>query len=131
MGDVDDAIRSKGLGIVVEYAGATGKPRWIKPAASSWDYTAFGRGTAPAPDETIDMLVEKRNAELDGFNLQRSGEPDHLADFIELVVPELQNRGIYKRAYREGTFRQKLFGKGDRLPSRHPAARYRPAAHHS
>jgi alkanesulfonate monooxygenase len=64
-------------------------------------------------------------AEIDGFNLQRSGEPQHIADFVELVVPELQNRGVYKPAYREGTFRQKLFAKGDRLPSGHPGARHR------
>jgi hypothetical protein len=64
-------------------------------------------------------------AELDGFNLQRAGEPDHLAAFIDLVVPELQNRGLYKTAYRDGTFRQKLFGQGDRLPGHHPAAGHR------
>ena len=66
-----------------------------------------------------------RDAEIDGFNLQRSGEPDHLADFIDLVVPELQSRGVYKQAYRDGSFRQKLFGKGDRLLAGHPAANYR------
>jgi long-chain alkane monooxygenase len=64
-------------------------------------------------------------AEIDGFNLQRSGEPQHIADFVDLVVHELQNRGIYKQAYPDGTFRQKLFVKGDRLPSGHPGARYR------
>ena len=85
-----------------------------------------------SPIQIADQLEAwMADAELDGFNLQRSGEPDHLADFIDLVVPELQNCGIYKRAYREGTFRQKLFGKGDRLPGRHPAARYRPPAPHS
>ena len=64
-------------------------------------------------------------AEIDGFNLHRSGEPDHLSDFIDLVVPELQNRGIYKTEYREGTFREKMFGKGDRLLPEHPAAKFR------
>ena len=32
-----------------------------------------------------------------------------------------------RREYAEGTLRQKLFGQGDRLPERHPAARYRGA----
>jgi long-chain alkane monooxygenase len=40
-------------------------------------------------------------------------------------VPELQQRGVYKREYRVGTLREKLFGAGARLPSAHPAAAYR------
>jgi long-chain alkane monooxygenase len=65
-------------------------------------------------------------AEIDGFNLQRAGEPEHLASVIDLLVPELQNRGRYKTAYTPGSFRDKLFGIGARLPSGHPAARHRP-----
>ncbi|HKM73643.1 MAG TPA: hypothetical protein VJX94_26860, partial [Stellaceae bacterium] len=34
----------------------------------------------------------------------------------------LQERGAYKRDYAPGTYRQKLFGCGDRLPDEHPAA---------
>ena len=64
-------------------------------------------------------------ADIDGFNLHRSGEPQHLTDFVDLVVPELQNRKAYRQAYSDGTFRQKLFGKGDRIDAGHPAARYR------
>jgi len=37
------------------------------------------------------------------------------------VVPILQERGAYKRDYALGTYRQKLFGCGDRLPDEHPA----------
>jgi FtsP/CotA-like multicopper oxidase with cupredoxin domain len=69
LGDLADDDRSHGMGTVVEYAGATGKPRWVKPKAATWDYTIFGKGTATsAPDETIDMLFEKNNAALKGFN---------------------------------------------------------------
>jgi hypothetical protein len=45
-----------------------------------------------------------------------------LESFIELVLPVLQERGNYKRDYAPGTYRQKLFGRGDRLPDGHPAA---------
>jgi long-chain alkane monooxygenase len=72
-----------------------------------------------------EMEAWMREAEIDGFNLHRSGEPDHLRDFADLVVPELQNRGIYKTEYRPGSFRQKLFGKGDRLGADHPASKFR------
>lgn len=70
MGDLADDDRSRGMGIVVEYSGRTGKPKWAKPAAYRWDYTLFGKqGTASAaPDETFEMTFEKNNAALDGFN---------------------------------------------------------------
>jgi long-chain alkane monooxygenase len=45
-----------------------------------------------------------------------------LESFIDLVLPILQERGAYKRDYAPGTYRQKLFGCGDRLPDEHPAA---------
>jgi FtsP/CotA-like multicopper oxidase with cupredoxin domain len=69
LGDVGDD-RQNGMGIVVEYAGATGKPRWIAPPRSTWDYTAFARAGAPSqpPDHTIEMIFSKENAEVNGFN---------------------------------------------------------------
>jgi hypothetical protein len=44
---------------------------------------------------------------------------------VELLVPELQQRGAYKTEYRPGTLRDKLFGDGPRLPGNHPGAGYR------
>ena len=70
MGDVADDDRSRGMGLVVEYAGRKGRPRWIRPAPFRWDYGVFGRrDTSPAqPDESIDMIFVKRNAAVEGFN---------------------------------------------------------------
>ena len=62
---------------------------------------------------------------VDGFNLAYAVFPESFTDFIDLVIPELQRRGRYKTAYTSGTMRQKLFGRGARLPSNHPAAAYR------
>jgi FtsP/CotA-like multicopper oxidase with cupredoxin domain len=45
MADVADDDRIRGMGIVIEYAGKTGKPKWIKPAPFKWDYTRFGRSS--------------------------------------------------------------------------------------
>ena len=47
-----------------------------------------------------------------------------LEDFVELVVPILQERGVYKHQYASGPLRQKLFGRA-RLPDTHPAATHR------
>jgi FtsP/CotA-like multicopper oxidase with cupredoxin domain len=68
LGDLSDD-RNNGMGIVVEYAGAKGKPRWMKPKPFKWDYTVFGKsGSVPMPDETIDMTFTKDNAADRGFN---------------------------------------------------------------
>jgi alkanesulfonate monooxygenase len=60
------------------------------------------------------------------FNLAYAVTPESFEDFVEFVVPELQRRGVYKRDYRPGTLREKLFGAGRaRLGSPHPAVRHR------
>ena len=64
---------------------------------------------------------------IDGFNLTRTVVPECHEAFVDLVVPELQDRGAYKTAYDEGTLRGKLHGEGDRLPTRHAAAGFRRA----
>jgi FtsP/CotA-like multicopper oxidase with cupredoxin domain len=70
MGDLADDDRKHGMGIVVEYAGHSGKPQWAKPTSFRWDYTQFGNaaGQPAAPDETIEITVVKHNAEDHGFN---------------------------------------------------------------
>jgi FMN-dependent oxidoreductase (nitrilotriacetate monooxygenase family) len=63
--------------------------------------------------------------EIDGFNLTRTVVPESFEDFIDIVVPALQERGLYKTAYEQGSLRRKLFGEGDRLPDRHIGASFR------
>jgi FtsP/CotA-like multicopper oxidase with cupredoxin domain len=69
MGDLDNDDRRHGMGIVLEYAGRTGKPLWITPQPHRWDYTVFGeKENATAPDETFEMLFAKENAAEKDFN---------------------------------------------------------------
>ena len=70
LGDLDNDDRRHGMGIVVEYAGSTGKPLWIPPAPSRWNYARFAKAGAAAspPDESFEMLVAKDNAAHEGFN---------------------------------------------------------------
>ncbi|AWN55223.1 LLM class flavin-dependent oxidoreductase [Methylobacterium sp. 17Sr1-1] len=63
---------------------------------------------------------------IDGFNLAYVVAHETFADIVELVVPELQRRGRYPTAYRDGPLRRKLFGR-DRVETTHPAARHRHA----
>jgi FtsP/CotA-like multicopper oxidase with cupredoxin domain len=70
LGDLDNDDRRHGMGIVVEYAGRTGKPAWIAPPAFKWSYARFAKAPAsPAsPDETFEMTFAKDNAAEEGFN---------------------------------------------------------------
>jgi FtsP/CotA-like multicopper oxidase with cupredoxin domain len=69
-GDLADGDRRHGMGIVVEYANHSGKPKWSKPAPFRWSYAHFARpnASAPSPDETFDMTFGKDNAAEEGFN---------------------------------------------------------------
>jgi hypothetical protein len=65
----------------------------------------------------------------DGFNLGYALMHESFADFVDLVVPELQRPGVYKEEYRPGTLREKLFPTlGAKLPASHPAAAFRHAS---
>ncbi len=118
---------SQGINTVVEYL--LEESRSLERLR---DITSFGPQAGRecfivgSPTEVADEMESwMEEADIHGFNLQRSGEPQHLIDFADLIVPELQNRGVYKSAYREGAFRQKLFGAGDRIELGHPAARFK------
>jgi long-chain alkane monooxygenase len=113
------AIRSN-----VEAISAALGPGWSKRRLI--DRFVLGSRQPPivgSPEQVADELIAwVREADVDGFNLSRTVVPECLASFTELVLPILQERGAYKRDYAPGTYRQKLFGRGDRLPEGHPAA---------
>ena len=78
------------------------------------------------PEQVADALQAwVEDTGLDGFNLTRTVTPESYEDFIDLVIPVLQQRGLYKTAYADGSLRHKLFGQGDRLPSEHIGAGWR------
>jgi FtsP/CotA-like multicopper oxidase with cupredoxin domain len=70
LGTPKDDDRGNGMGIVVEYADKTGKPRWVKPPKTKpWDYTLFGQDRGVRnPDETISLAFGKINGGTGGFN---------------------------------------------------------------
>ncbi len=70
MGDLAYDDRHRGMGIIVEYAGHSGRAQWVAPPPFKWNYTRFGTTgkTSAPPDETFDMLFAKDNAAEDGFN---------------------------------------------------------------
>lgn len=70
-------------------------------------YSGFGFIGAPKAiaDEMEEWLF---TAAADGFNIMFSHAPGGLDDFVDLVVPELQRRGIFRREYEGATLRENL-----------------------
>ena len=71
MGDLAEDARRGGMGIVVEYAGRSGKPRWEAPWKEiRWNYLRFAKqgAHAPPPDERIEMCFAEELGAEEGFN---------------------------------------------------------------
>ena len=62
-----------------------------------------------SPIEVADLMEEwVADGACDGFNIMPPVFPSSLHDFIDLVIPELQRRGIYRTAYDGNTLRENL-----------------------
>ena len=116
------AIRSN-----VEAMAKVAGPAWTKRRLL--EQSVLGSRQPPIvgdPVQVADALQRwMEEADVDGFNLSRTVMPECLDAFVKLVIPVLQERGLYKTAYEPGTYREKLFGAGPKLPEAHPAARHR------
>jgi alkanesulfonate monooxygenase SsuD/methylene tetrahydromethanopterin reductase-like flavin-dependent oxidoreductase (luciferase family) len=61
------------------------------------------------PKSIADTLEEWFEAGLaDGFMIQPAYFPGAFDDFVDLVVPELQRRGLFRREYQGSTLREHL-----------------------
>lgn len=127
--DLDEPIETgKSSAIVsnIEAMTRTVGPQWTR--RKLLEQMVLGSRQAPmigSAEQIADTLVTwAEQAGVDGFNLSRTVVPECFNDIIELVIPILQERGLYKTSYRDGTFREKLFGT-PRLPNRHMATKYR------
>jgi long-chain alkane monooxygenase len=80
-----------------------------------------------SPATVADILQEwVDETDVDGFNLAYAVTHETFEDIVNLLVPELQRRGVYPSAYGPGsTLREKLFSAGPYLPANHPAAQHR------
>ncbi|WP_028934619.1 LLM class flavin-dependent oxidoreductase [Pseudonocardia spinosispora] len=87
-------------------------------------------GTGPtlvgSPSTVADELIHwMTETGIDGFNLGHAVKYRDIADFVELVVPELQRRGVVWSEYEGPTLREKLYGPGTvRLRGDHPGSRF-------
>jgi alkanesulfonate monooxygenase len=100
--------------------------RWtVREVAQHVSIGGIGPVVVGSPGKVADELqawIEE--TDLDGFNLVFVVRPETFVDVVDLLVPELQRRGVYKTSYAPGVLREKLFGHA-RLDARHPASEHR------
>jgi FMN-dependent oxidoreductase (nitrilotriacetate monooxygenase family) len=117
-----------------EFKGVRGYARWAREATGgeeptirdlAWVLEGATRVVGTA-DEIADQLEEWREAGVDGINIYDVVRPRSFVEVADRLFPTLRERGLISTD-KSGTLRQKLFGRGDRLPDRHPAAKYRGA----
>lgn len=76
--------------------------QWV--ASARGHYTVIG-----TPVQIADTLQEWfENEAADGFNILPPWFPTALDDFVDLVIPELQRRGLFRTAYKGTTLRDNL-----------------------
>ncbi len=90
-------IRKNGRGLTIHEAGLLYATTWMAPRIV---------GT---PDKIADQMQDIfESGACDGFVIGTSSMPMGLRNFVELIVPELQKRGIYRKEYTGATFRENL-----------------------
>jgi FMN-dependent oxidoreductase (nitrilotriacetate monooxygenase family) len=73
-------------------------------ASARGHFTVVGTAT-----QIADILEDWfRNEGADGFNILPPWLPTGLTDFVDLVIPELQRRGLFRTAYEGRTLRENL-----------------------
>lgn len=86
------------------------------------------RRVVGTPEQIVAEIEEWQDLGVDGLNVQYVVSPGTYEDWAEHLTPLLVERGLMRAEYREGTLREKLFGKGPYLPEEHPGRRVRSLA---
>lgn len=75
-----------------------------------WASSCYGHLLVVGTPETIADTMEEwfLGGAADGFNVWSHGVPGTYTDFVDLVVPELQRRGLHKTDYGNATLRENL-----------------------
>ncbi|WP_138996212.1 LLM class flavin-dependent oxidoreductase [Rhodococcus zopfii] len=82
----------------------------------------YGAGVVGSPQTVADEMQRWADVgDIDGFNLGEVVRPTSWEDFVDLVTPELQERGLAQTEYQGTTLREQVHGAGTtRLPADHP-----------
>jgi FMN-dependent oxidoreductase (nitrilotriacetate monooxygenase family) len=103
----DDDLRNSRSGMMFSAArreNLTIRQLYQRFAASRGHLSVVG-----TPEEVADAMQHWfESGAADGFNVMPPVFPAGLVDFVDLVVPELQRRGVFRKAYRGRTLRDNL-----------------------
>ena len=105
-------------------AGAARARRQRLDERAGADYTSDARVFTGTAAQLADLLQDLSEAGLTGFRLRPAALPHDLAQITGALVPELQRRGAFRRAYGDGDWPATLRGL---LGLPRPANRYRPS----
>lgn len=121
---VENVKTDASRGFLEKYTIASTNKRWTVREAVIHHGLGIGATKVVGTPEQIADELEKMATEgdADGFNVIQATSPGTFVDFIDYVVPVLQDRGLFRKEYEANTLRENLFGIGNvHLPSNHPA----------
>lgn len=120
---VEDVTTEASHGFLKKYSASTTRKWTVREAILHHGLGIGATKVIGTPEQVADELEAMANeGDADGFNIIQASSPSTFEDFIELVIPVLQERGSYRTEYEASTLRENLFGKGRvRIPESHHA----------
>jgi len=102
-----------GRSALASFSQADPNRKWtVREAAEFIGLGGRGPVLVGDPGQVADQLEAWQDETgIDGFNLAFAVAHESMRDVVELIVPELQKRGRYRKEYTPGTLREKLFGR--------------------
>lgn len=120
---VEDAETEASHGFLKKYSESTTRKWTVREAVLHHGLGIGATKVVGTPEQIADELEAMANiGDADGYNIIQAASPVTFEDFIEYVIPVLQERGSYRTEYEASTLRENLFGKGKvRIPESHHA----------
>lgn len=104
-------------------------PKWTpRVVAEKAAIGGLGPVSVGSPSTVADELERwVAEADLDGFNIGYVTTPGTFEDVVDLLIPELQRRGVYPTSFQDGlTAREKVYGSGQsKLRADHTGSAYK------
>ena len=99
-----------GRSALASFSAADPDRKWtVREAAEFIGLGGRGPVLVGDPKQVADQLEQWQDQTgIDGFNLAYALAHESMRDVVDLIVPELQQRGRYRKEYSDGTLRAKL-----------------------
>jgi alkanesulfonate monooxygenase SsuD/methylene tetrahydromethanopterin reductase-like flavin-dependent oxidoreductase (luciferase family) len=97
-------------GLMKAFTGIVGsQPLTLREVAIKWGLAVGMPQLVGTPEQVADQMEQIwRETGCHGFNMTPHIMPSSIVDFVDQVVPILQQRGIYRTEYTGKTFRENL-----------------------